>query len=173
MEFEASAAIQKTVRVLWDAGAIGGLTDAQLLERFLAGHDELSEAAFSVLVERHGPALRRLCLDLLGDPHEAQDTAQAAFLVLARKARSIRKPGSLGPWLHGVAVRLARRARAEAARRREVEKRKAEIMARRYPLKAGPRSQSLYLELHEEIERLPEKYRSPIVLCYLQSHTQN
>ena len=118
MAAEAATEVVTTIQRLWDVGAIGGLTDGQLLERFLAGPDEVAETAFAVLVERHGPTVRRVCRDLLGDPHEAQDAAQAAFLVLARRAPSIRKPESLGSWLHGVALRLARRARAAAARRR-------------------------------------------------------
>ncbi len=171
MALKESTIVQGPVRMLWEVGAIGGLTDAQLLERFLAGPVEISEAAFTVVVERHGPAVLRVCRELLTDVHEAQDAAQAAFLVLARKARSIRKPEALGPWLHGVAVRMARRVRAEAARRREVERRGARIMAERSNsmLAAEP---ELYIELHEEIARLPEKYRSPIVLCHLQGHTQ-
>ncbi len=113
-----------------------------------------------MIVERHGPAVLRASRELLADLHDAQDAAQATFLVLARKARSIRKPESLGPWLHGVAVRMARQARVEAARRREVERRRAEIMAERFD--AAPAAEAeWYVELHEEIERLPERYRSP------------
>src|SRR3954470_14683935 len=152
---ESSTAVHKSLRMLWDVGAVGGLADALLLERFVAGPAEVAEASFAALVERHGPTVLRVGLDLLGDPHEAQDVAQATFLVLARKARSIRKPGSLGPWLHGVALRLSRRARAGASRRREVERRRAEAMAGRVAA-GGP---ELHPELHEEIGRLPEKYR--------------
>jgi RNA polymerase sigma factor (sigma-70 family) len=158
-------------RWLQDPGPISRATDAQLLEQFLAGRDETAEWAFAVLVERHGTAVRRVCLDLLGDREDAQDAAQAVFLVLARKARSIREPGSLGPWLHGVAIRVARRARAAARHRREAERRGAEAMIERTKHRAnsaGP----LYPELHEEIDRLPDKYRKPIVLCDLQGHTQ-
>lgn len=170
MVLESSTAIHKTILTLWDVGAIGGLTDAQLLERFLAGPDDVSEASFAELIERHGPMVRRVCRDLLGDHHEAQDAAQAAFLVLARKARSIRKPESLGPWLHGVAVRLARRARTQTARRRTAERRRAEAMVERFEANetAAP---ELHVELHEEISRLPDKYRSPIILCYLEGYT--
>src|SRR4051812_29097289 len=81
---ESSTAVQKSLRLLWDVGAVGGLTDASLLEQFLGGPDEVAEASFAALVERHGPTVRRVGLDLLGDPHEAQDVAQATFLVLAR-----------------------------------------------------------------------------------------
>ena len=82
-------------------------TDAQLLQGFLSGTDESAECAFAALVERHSPVVHRVCFDILGNRHEAQDAAQAVFLVLARKGRSIRKPESLGPWLHGVALRVA------------------------------------------------------------------
>lgn len=156
---------------LRDPDTICRMTDAKLLERFLTQGEETAELAFTALVERHGAAVRRVCLDVLGDRHEAQDAAQAAFLILARKARSIRKPRSLGPWLHGVALRVARRARVEAMRRREAERGGAEEMVQRAKQGWGGES-PLYPELHEEIDRLPEKYRTPIVLCYLQGHTQ-
>src|SRR5262249_25455439 len=126
---EASTDVRETIQRLWDVGALAGLTDEQLLARFLDGPDAASEAAFTALVERHSPSVRRVCPELLGDFHGAQDAAQAAFLVLARKARSIRKPELLGSWLHGVALRVARRARAEAARRRAIENARAEVMA--------------------------------------------
>jgi DNA-directed RNA polymerase specialized sigma24 family protein/protocatechuate 3,4-dioxygenase beta subunit len=157
------------VRVLWESGATGPQADAQLLSRFLDGSGEVAEAAFAALVERHGPAVRRVCRDVLGDPHEAQDAAQAAFLVLARRAAAIRRPDSLGPWLHGVALRVARRSRAVAARRREVERRGA--VAGRSAAVEGPPPLPCP-ELHEELARLPEKYRAPIVLCYLEGRTQ-
>ncbi len=157
------------IRVLWESGATGPQADAQLLSRFLDGSGEVAEAAFAALVERHGPAVRRVCRDVLGDPHEAQDAAQAAFLVLARRAAAIRRPDSLGPWLHGVALRVARRSRAVAARRREVERRGA--VAGRSAEVEGPPPLPCP-ELHEELARLPEKYRAPIVLCYLEGRTQ-
>ena len=147
-------------------------TDEQLLQQFLAGSDEPAEAAFATLVERYGPIVHRVCLDVLGCSHEAQDAAQAVFLVLARKARSIRKPESLGPWLHGVAVRVARA--SDSAKRLAAERpnaRKAEIMHERDTAKSGPETMD-HAELHDEIDRLPEKYRQPIILCYLQGQTQ-
>jgi RNA polymerase sigma factor (sigma-70 family) len=171
MGSEVSTDVRETIQRLWDVGALAGLTDGQLLERFLAGPDGSSEAAFAALVERHGPSVRRVCAELLGDFHGAQDAAQAVFLVLARKARSIRKPESLGSWLHGVALRVARRARVTAARQRAVENQRAEVMAGQLHAKQAAGSDT-HIELHEEIERLPEKYRSPIVLCYFQGYTQ-
>jgi RNA polymerase sigma factor (sigma-70 family) len=146
-------------------------TDAQLVQRFLSRTNETAEAAFTVLVERYSPIVHRVCIDVLGCPHEAQDAAQAVFLVLARKARSIRIPGSLGPWLHGVAIRVARRAKSEAARRRATERRKAELTHERDNAEPGPEVMD-FAALHQEIDRLPEKYRQPIVLFYLQGQTQ-
>ena len=147
-----------------------GLT-SNSCEQFLSRSDESAEAAFATLIERHGPIVHRVCLDVLRDREEARDAAQAVFLVLARKAGSIRKPEALGPWLHGVALRLARRARTEEARRRAAERRKGEIMHRRQTPEVGLDPLG-YAELHEEVDRLPEKYRRPIILCYLQGRTQ-
>jgi RNA polymerase sigma factor (sigma-70 family) len=146
-------------------------SDAQLLHEFLAGSSERAEAAFAALVERYGPIVHGVCNDVLGCAHDAQDAAQAVFLVLARKARSIRKPAALGPWLHGVAVRVARRARVDAARRKAVERKKAEMTQERHNSSSGPDIMD-HKALHEEIDRLPEKYRQPIILFYLQGQTQ-
>src|SRR4051812_39257490 len=100
---------------LFGAGTVSGLGEGQLLERSLTGRDE---AAFSALVARHGPMVLAVCRRLLDDPHDAEDAFQATFLILVRKGRSLRQPDRLGPWLYGVAHRVARRARADAGRRR-------------------------------------------------------
>src|SRR4051812_25177691 len=91
----------------------GLLPDQQLLERFLAESDE---AAFAALVERHGPMVLGVCRAVLRNTHDAEDVCQATFLMLARKAGSIRKPASLGSWLHGVAYRLARKQQSSGER---------------------------------------------------------
>ena len=88
-------------------GVVGDLPDGQLLERFTTGHREAAELAFDALVERHGPMVLRVCRRLLDDPNDADDAFQATFLVLLRRARSIRERGSLAAWLHGVALRVA------------------------------------------------------------------
>ena len=159
------------VRTPRDPDEIVVWSDEQLLRQFVSRSGESAEAAFAALIERHGPIVHRVCLAVLRSPDEAQDAAQAVFLVLARKAGSIRKPESLGPWLHGVALRVARRARGETARRRAAERGKAEVLHRHLAAGAGPGPMD-YTELHEEIDRLPEKYRQPIILCYMQGRTQ-
>jgi RNA polymerase sigma factor (sigma-70 family) len=146
-------------------------SDGQLLQVFISRSNQTAEAAFATLIERHGAMVHRVCLDVLQDREDARDATQAAFLVLARKAGSIRKPEALGPWLHGVALRLARRARSEAARRRAVERGKVEMMRQEQAPADAPEDLP-HEELHEEIDRLPEKYRKPLILCYMQGCTQ-
>lgn len=104
------------IQIFRDQEEIGAWSDERLLRRFLERSGRSAEAAFAVLIERHGSIVYRVCLDVLRGPDEAQDAAQAVFLILAKKAVSIRKPGSLGSWLHGVALRVARRARGETIR---------------------------------------------------------
>src|SRR5262245_45589262 len=93
--------------------------DRQLLERFVS---EADQGAFEALVDRHGPLVHSVCTRVLGGVHDAEDAFQATFLVLVRKASSIRTPGSLGPWLYGVAYRTALKAKAQALKRQRVEK---------------------------------------------------
>ena len=159
---------------LFQVGTLAGVPDAQLLERFVAGRDEAGEMAFRALVERHGPMVLRVCQSVLGDRHEAEDAFQVTFLVLARKAGSIRKQRSLGSWLHGVAHRVALRGQTAARRRlaRETEAAKrAEMSAP--SAEPGEDQADLAAALHQEIRRLPEKYLAPIVLCYLQGMTHD
>ena len=158
-------AVLNDLRVLFDQGSIGGLSDGELLERFAADGDE---SAFAALVERHGPMVWRLCRQVIGDAHEAQDAAQATFLVLARRASSIRLRDSLASWLYRVARRIAARAHVMAARRRETEWRGAMMAAHR----ADDGGDSIpRTELYQELDRLPERYRAPLVLCYLEGLT--
>jgi RNA polymerase sigma factor (sigma-70 family) len=159
------------VNGLFDRESTRVRTDEQLLQQFISRSDESAEAAFALLVARYGPIVHRVCLSILGNSHDTQDAAQAVFLVLARKARSIRKPESLGPWLHGVSVRVARRAKSASGRRRVAEQRKAEMMLELDSGESGPEPMD-FSELHEEINRLPEKYRLPIIICYMQGKTQ-
>ena len=115
------SAVARDVQTLFGVGAAGGLTDGQLLERFVNGRDaSAAEGAFAALVRRHGPMVWGVCRRALDDPHDAADAFQATFLVLVRKAGSVRVEDSLGRWLYGVSRRVAARARVEAARRAAV-----------------------------------------------------
>ncbi|MCI0640158.1 MAG: sigma-70 family RNA polymerase sigma factor [Gemmataceae bacterium] len=152
-------------RVLSESGAKA--SDRELLERYTATREE---SALAALVDRHGPMLRGLCRRLVNDPHDADDVLQATFLVLARKAMSIRRRDSLASWLFGVARRIARQARlAEAARTRR--ERQAANVAN--SAGEGHAWSELLRVLDEELQRLPERYREPLLLCYLEGRTQD
>jgi hypothetical protein len=99
----------KQIETLFHAGTAGALTDGQLLERFLQRRDDTAEAAFAALVDRHGTMVLRVCRQVVGDEHDAEDAAQATFLVLARRAGSISRRESVASWLYGVALRVAAR----------------------------------------------------------------
>jgi RNA polymerase sigma factor (sigma-70 family) len=149
------------------APAATEVTDAQLLDRFVRERDA---AAFELLVWRHEHLVRGVCARLLHDRHDAEDAFQAAFLVLLRKARSVGKGASLASWLYKVAYRAALRTRAVAARRRRREARGADLAA--LPAPPGPAAdEALGPLLDEELQALPEKYRTPLVLCYLEGLT--
>ncbi|WP_406693823.1 sigma-70 family RNA polymerase sigma factor [Singulisphaera sp. Ch08] len=164
----------KTLRpqfsTLFNIGAIRERTDGQLLERFATDRGELAELAFAALVERHGSMVMRVCRAQLSNSHDAQDAFQATFLILVKKARRLWVQDSLGPWLHQVALRTAQCARADAARRRRLERQAAEVTADSGRQEKGIESE-LAQRLHEEIDRLPERFRLPIVLCDLEGHT--
>jgi RNA polymerase sigma factor (sigma-70 family) len=102
---------------LFRLGVVTGLSDEQLLERFAAQSDEAGQIAFEAIVRRHGPMVLGVCRRVLGHRQAAEDAFQATFMVLALKAPAIRSRESLGPWLHRVAVRVARRALASGRRR--------------------------------------------------------
>lgn len=154
------------IGVLFNAGTYRDLTDGQLLERFATARGEAAELAFAVVVERHGPMVLRACRSVLLNPHDVDDAFQATFLVLARQGRSLWVRDSLGPWLHQVAFRTAKCVRATASRRRRLE-----AAAIRPEAIHDAQTDDLAPLLHEEIERLPERYRAPIILCDLQGHT--
>jgi RNA polymerase sigma factor (sigma-70 family) len=141
-------------------------TDSHLLKRFASQQDD---AAFAALVRRHGPMVLAVCRRVLQDSHDADDAFQATFLVLVRKARVIARPELLGNWLYGVAYRVAVKARVNAARRSEHERR-APAMALVDPM-ADVTGRELRAVLDAELSHLPEKYRAPLVLCYLEGKT--
>ena len=161
--------LRRHLHTLFNVGAIGALTDGQLLERFAAGHGEARELAFATLVERHGPLVLRVCRAILGDEHQSEDAFQATFLALIRKAESLSARDSVSPWLHQAAYRAACHERA-ARRRRQAHERAA---ARRSEwLKPDDRWQGIEGLIHEEINRLPAPYRVVVVLCDLEGRTQ-
>ena len=163
-----SDASVRQIHTLFRVGAAGGMTDRELLEQFLAGDE--SEATFAVLVDRHGPMVRSLCRSLLGDLHEADDAFQATFLVLARRAGSIRDKEAVASWLYGIAYRVCMRIRTEATRRRSLSQHLAERA--RHDDTTGTAQPAEHIpELFEEVARLPDRYRAPIVLCYLEGQT--
>jgi RNA polymerase sigma factor (sigma-70 family) len=129
---------------------------------------EADEAAFAELVRRHGPMVLGVCRRLLGVDADADDAFQAVFLVLVLRARSIRKGDSVGSWLYGVASRVARRARADARRRLAAHRR---LPVRAEGIAEAPAGAEALPVLDEELGRLPDKYRAPLVLCYLQGKT--
>ncbi len=151
---------------LFTRGAIGHKTDAELLDLFARRDDR--EEAFEALVMRHGPSVLRACRRVLADPNDAEDAFQATFLILAHRAGSgsIGHPEALGSWLYGVALRVARKARVAAARRRRHEQQ----FAGRLDGDCEDRH-DITSALREEIDGLPESLRRPVVLCYLEEMT--
>ncbi|WP_422928231.1 sigma-70 family RNA polymerase sigma factor [Singulisphaera sp. PoT] len=159
-------ALRKIER-LFDAGSLSGFSDTQLLERFAKRRDA---DAFETLVRRHGPMVVAVCRGVLKDANDAQDAFQATFLVLVRKADTLWSiKNSLGSWLYRVAYRIAVQANVDAARRRQVEVQAGSLKGSN-GVGLGVSSEVLPV-LHEEIGRLPEKLRAPIVLCHLEELT--
>jgi RNA polymerase sigma factor (sigma-70 family) len=145
------------------AHATDALSDGDLLRRFVARRDE---AAFEALLRRHGPMVLAVCRRILGDPHNTDDAFQATFMVLVRKAAAIASQESVGSWLHGVALRTARKARSALVTRRKHES------AALPPPAASDESEVVWRDLRpvldDAIQRLAEPYRTLVVLCYLE-----
>lgn len=147
--------------------ALDALTDGELLKRFAQRHEE---AVFAALMRRHGPMVLSVCRRVLRNSHDAEDAFQATFLVMIEKGHRLREPNLLANWLYGVAYRTALHARQRAARRSERE-REAVVMSSDSPSDPEIESRELRRVLDEELFRLPEKYRAPLVLCYLEGKT--
>ena len=162
----ASSSLQNVLRYarrLAVASQMAATVDADLLQLFALSQDE---RAFAVLVQRHGSMVWGVCRRLLENIQDAEDCFQAVFLVLARKAHTLRAGDALGGWLHRVACRLALRSRAMAARRRTEERQAAAMNSGSYEAKdAWPELRGL---LDQELEQLPKAFRVPLVLCYLE-----
>ncbi len=155
---EMSAAL-RDVHTLFNLGTLTGLSDRQLLERFAGRADE---TAFAGLVARHGPMVLGVCRRVLKDPNDVDDAFQGTFLVLVRKAESVQVQESLGRWLYGVSRRVAVRAKAAAAGRSAREVGSVESVT---APAHDPSRRELCVILDEEIYRLPERFRAPVVLC--------
>jgi RNA polymerase sigma factor (sigma-70 family) len=166
-----NGAILHQLRTLYNLGTIGGLTDGQLLEQFATNAGEGAELAFAALVERHEAMVWRTCLAIVRNEHEAEDAFQATFLVLVYHARSLWVRDSLGPWLHQVAYRTASCLRRATIRRHRHEHRSALASAGRLFELIAPRDPDRDAAIHEELNRLPEKFRAPLILCDLEGRT--
>src|SRR5579871_3073002 len=163
MNTEDLTVLLEQLRHITDPQRVCDLTDGELLERFL---DRRDDAAFGLLVHRHGALVLSVCRRLLASLQDAEDAFQATYLILARKARSIRKRQSLASWLHGVARRVSMKSRARARGRRECELLQAPIDTH------DPCVQAAAVEfrrvIDEEFHSLPERYRAPAILCLLE-----
>lgn len=153
-------------QTLFREGSASGLTDRQLLERFTERRDE---TAFAGLIDRHRAMVWGVCRRMLHDPADAGDAFQATFLVLVRRAGSVRVDESLGPWLYGVSIRVAKRARVVAIRRREREQTNTELPEP--PARDANPPDDLRSVIDEELQQLPARYRSALVCCYLEGLT--
>ena len=154
------------LRTAYSSGSVAGLTDSQLLERFVSGRDD--NASFEALLTRHGPMVLGVCRALLRDEHAADDAFQATFLVLVKKAKSVRAGDSLGRWLYGVARKVAVRSRSDSAKRQAREQSGTDAQE---PVANDPETferADLREAVHEELSRLSETARAAIVLCHLE-----
>ena len=162
-----ATAAGQVARVFRD-GTLAGMSDRQVLERFIEYRDE---SAFEAILYRHGAMVRNVCRQILFDPNDVDDAVQSVFLVLVRKARFIHIEGSLGPWLYTVAGRVAARARANRRARWARECQTRELPEASYSPTEG--SSEIPRVIHAELSRLPERLRAPLVLCYLEGLTHD
>jgi RNA polymerase sigma factor (sigma-70 family) len=162
-----TGAILRHLQQLAETQSAQGLTDRQLLQRFVQRREG---DAFAALMRRHGRLVWGVCRHVLRREHDAEDAFQAAFLVLARRAASIRNLDSLASWLHGVAFRLAMNARRSATKRTDRERRAVENKEDASASDLGWRD--LQAILDEELQRLPDRYRAPFVLCCLEGRSR-
>jgi HlyD family secretion protein len=163
------------LNTLFSAGTLTGHSDDELLKTFLARRAQAeresgaAEAAFEAIIRRHGPMVLGVCRRYLSDPNDVDDAFQATFIVLFRRAGAVRVGESLGPWLHGVSRRIAARARAVALRRKARETALG-VEPAMDPV-AEHRLRETSEALDEELDRLPTRYRLPIILCLFEGMT--
>lgn len=163
---EGSAA--RDLATLFRSGTAAGLTDGEILRRAARATGEEGEMLIGAIVDRHGPMVLRVCRGVLGDGADADDAFQATFLVLAQRLREAGRPESVGGWLHGVASRVAARARVDAARRRRLDRGAARLAV----VAADPPDVDRDRAVQEEVGRLPSRYREVVVLCFWEGLTQ-
>jgi RNA polymerase sigma factor (sigma-70 family) len=157
-------AVAHYVRGIFEVGVRGRHDDAELVDRLASGGPMAASAAFESLIDRHGPMVLSVARSILRDEHDAADAFQATFIVLIHKAPVLRIKGSLGPWLHQVALRTAKGARAAHLRRRRLDR-----MVARSPIESETTESTDGRELHEAIARLPARFREVVVLCLVES----
>jgi RNA polymerase sigma factor (sigma-70 family) len=167
-KIESSSAL-RNVQMILAGGTVAGRTDAELLEVCRSPDRQSRDLAFTALIERHGPMVLRTCRSILRDEHASEDAFQATFLVLLRRAGGLWVRDSLGPWLHQVANRVSSGARSAAARIRFHEQRAAKPAD---STELDPLLDDLGPVIHQELDRLPERYRAPILLCCLEGLTR-
>src|SRR4029434_9024912 len=147
--------------------AIDEATDGDLLRAFIATRDE---PAFETLVRRHGPMVFGVCRRLLGNEHDAADAFQAAFIVLARKAASIRNAATLGAWLYNVAYRTSMKARSK---RYKLKTREGQVSVMPEPaVVCEAAADDVMAVVDEELRALPDKFQTPVILCDLEGHSR-
>jgi RNA polymerase sigma-70 factor (ECF subfamily) len=161
---------RSSISLILSSGSAAGASDAQLVQLLVSGRDGGKELVFRALLDRHGSLVWGTCRQLLRHHHDADDAFQATFLVLLRKAASLQVTGSLGPWLYQVAWRVAQRIRSTAAKERT-------CLSDQLDQTVSPAPDSVVSEeklagLHYEVNRLPERYRLPIILCDMEGKTR-
>ena len=160
------AVVLRHVQRLFHGGSVSGLSEGQLLDRFVSTRDEV---AFGAIVARHGPMVLGVCRGVLDDPHDVEDAFQATFLILVKKAALVRDRDLLGQWLYGVARRVSLRARSETSKRRAKER--PEVDAAEPVATLDAELRELQVLIREEVDRLSSNDRMAVVLCYLEGLT--
>ncbi len=159
--------VLRQIQGLFESGTVAGLTDRQLLDRYLADRDE---SAFTAIVMRHGPMVLGVCRSILDDSPDVEDAFQATFLILIRKGRTIRGRDAVGAWLHRVAHRAAVQTAVDRTRRR-LQAHGSDDPSTLVAVREAPSDEDWRVSLHAEVARLPERFRLPVVLCYLEGRT--
>ena len=161
MKRASAAAVARGLETLVDPGTISGLSEPQVLARFAERGDPV---AFEAIVVRYGPMVLSVCRQMLRDTNDVDDAFQATFLILIQKASGLKQPEKLGPWLYGVSHRVASRMR---------RRRRAEGLPHDLAGAMTDHDPDQMAVLHDEIGRLPEKYRLPIILCCIEEETHD